>query len=122
MKKSFATLLMWLLLTLPCLSGEFTLGTIQQNIHSGMSQTEVVSCLGAPNMVTKDACGCETWIYNKISQSTTEVYNRKWYFLFLFGRRKGCKNTETSQKTITVTLNFNKDSCLECFTYNASSF
>lgn len=122
MKKRITTLFLLLFLAIPCFSEEFTLGMIQQRLHQGMSQAEVVTCLGAPNMVTKNAEGCETWVYDKISHSTSEVYHRSWVFLFLTGRRKGCKNVETSDKTITVTLNFDRNSCLQTFTYNTSNF
>ena len=122
MKKSFATLLLFVFLAIPCFSEEFTLGMVQQHIHTGMHQSEVVACLGAPNMVTKCAEGQETWTYDKISQTTKETYNKKWYFFFLFGKRKGCKKTEKSEKTITVVLNFDQNCCLETFMYKSSSF
>lgn len=122
MKKYFTTLLLFLCLATPSFCEEFTLGMIQQRIHQGMSQAEVVTCLGSPNLVTKNMEGCETWVYDKKSQSTKEIYNRKWYFLFLKGRRNGCKSTEISQKAITVTLNFGLNSCLESFSYSSTDF
>lgn len=87
-----------------------------------MPQSEVLTCIGAPNMVTRNADGCETWIYEKVFQSTTEVYDKHWLFLLVFGRRKGCKHTETSQKKLSVILNFNQNSCLETYSYNSSNF
>lgn len=122
MKKSFATLLLLIFLALPCMCEEFTLGMVQQRIHTGMSQGEVVACIGAPNMVNKGAEGLETWTYNKISQTTQETYNKKWYFFLLFGKRKGCKRTETSEKSITVVLSFDEQCCLENIMYKTSSY
>lgn len=122
MKKIFTILSLFLFLANPCLSDEFTLGKVQQVIHQGMSQAEIVSCLGSPNLITKNAEGCETWVYDKKSQSTKETCCRKWYWLFLKGKRKGCNSTETSQKSLSVTLNFDKDSCLESYSYNSSSY
>lgn len=122
MKKSFAILILILFLATPCLGDEFTLGSIQQRIHEGMSQSEIISCIGAPNIITKNAQGCESWVYDKVSESSSEVYNKGWFFLFLKGGRKGCKRTETSHKTITVMLNFDKNSCLESFSYDSRSF
>lgn len=121
-KINLIILTLFLSFILPCFSEEFTLGTIQKKIHTGMSQSEVVNCLGAPNLVTKDIGGCESWVYDKISQSTKETYNKGWFWLLITGRRKGCQKTETSQKTITVTLNFDENSSLESFTYKSSSF
>lgn len=122
MKKIFASLFISLFLAIPCFSEDFTLGMVQQRLHEGMSQSEIVCCLGTPNLITKNTEGCETWVYDKKSQSTTETCCRKWYWLLLKGKRKGCNSTETSQKALTVTLNFNKNSCLESYSYNSSSY
>ena len=122
MKKSFAILILLIFLAIPCFSEEFTLGMVQQRIHTGMSQSEVLACLGSPNIVTKSIDGLETWAYDKISQTSHETYNKKWFWMLITGRRKGCMKTETSQKTITVVLNFDKDCCLETFMYKTSSF
>lgn len=51
---------------------QFTLGTVQSQITQGMDQSEVAVVLGAPNMVTQDAKGNETWIYDKISTTVAE--------------------------------------------------
>lgn len=122
MKKKITSLFILLFLAAPGFSEEFTLGMAQQCLHPGMSQSEIVCCLGAPNLITKNAQGCETWVYDKKSQSTTETCCRKWYWIFFKGKRKGCNSTETSQKALTVTINFDKNSCLEDFSYNSSSF
>ena len=122
MKKSFITLLLLIFLAIPCFSEEFTLGMVQQHIHAGMSQSEVASCLGAPNIVTKGAEGLETWVYDKISQTSKETYHKNWFWFLVTGGRKGCQKTVTSEKTITVVLNFDEHACLENFLYKSSSF
>ena len=122
MKKFFVAMFVFLFLSIPCIAEEFTLGTIQQQIREGMSQSQVVSCLGAPNIVTKDSDGSETWVYEKSSQSTKESYHKSWLWLLFFGRRKGCQDKVTSQKTINLILNFDPNACLETYTYKASSF
>ena len=122
MKKNLATLFLFLFFTLTAFCEEFTLGTIQQRLQAGMSQAEVASCIGAPNIVTKNAEGCETWIYEKTSQSNDSNYKKRWFWFLFFGKGDGCKHSESSQKTITVVVNFDKNSCLQTFTYNASSF
>lgn len=121
-KIKLTTLLLFIFLAIPCFSEEFTLGLVQQQLHAGMPQSDIVSCLGAPNMVVKNSEGCETWVYNKTSQSTRETYNKSWFWLLFAGRRKGCQSTETSQKSLTVVLNFNKNACLETFTYNTHNY
>ena len=44
-----------------------TLGVVQSSIHEGMSQADVATVLGSPNIVTTDAEGNETWIYDKVA-------------------------------------------------------
>ena len=122
MKKCFAILFLFVFLAIPCFSEEFTLGTVQQSLRQGMAQSEVATCLGAPNIVTKNAEGCETWIYEKTSKSTDTSYDKHWLWLLIFGKSKGSNHSEVSQKTMTVVINFDKDSCLQTFTYNASNF
>lgn len=48
-----------------------TLGVVQSSIREGMSQADVASALGSPNIVTTDAEGNETWIYDKIATETS---------------------------------------------------
>ena len=112
---------------------KLTLGKVQQTLKKGMSQGEIVVALGSPNLVTSDADGLETWVYDKLS---TEVNsnNRKKGFNILGGALGGTvgagatvgsssknSNTSTSQKTLTVILKF-VDKKLDIFTFNASSF
>lgn len=122
MKKSFVTVFLLLFLAVPCFCEELTLGEIQQNIYTGMPQSDIISAFGAPTMVTKDAEGCETWIYDRSSSYTRESYHKSWLWLLIFGRRKGCQDKETSQRTMNLILNFDKNSCLKNFTYNARLF
>ena len=51
---------------------EFTLGAVQRQVKVGASQDEVAIALGSPNIVTQDAEGKETWIYDKVSSSITD--------------------------------------------------
>src|SRR5437763_709289 len=46
---------------------EMTLGIVQKEISTGMSQASVAEALGSPNIVTRDDDGMETWIYDKIA-------------------------------------------------------
>lgn len=46
---------------------KMTLGVVQSSIREGMSQADVATALGSPNIVTTDADGNETWIYDKIA-------------------------------------------------------
>lgn len=48
-----------------------TLGVVQSRIREEMSQADVAAALGSPNIVTTDAEGNETWIYDKIATETS---------------------------------------------------
>jgi len=122
MKKFFSTLILFSFLAFPCYGDEFIYGMSQGSIHAGMSQVDVVKCIGIPKMVTKNSCGCETWVYEKTYKSTQEIYNKSWLFLIFFGRRKGCHSTITSEKAMTLTLDFDENNCLKSFCYKTTDF
>lgn len=50
---------------------KMTLGLVQSSIKEGMSQADVATVLGSPNIVTQDKDGNDTWIYDKISTETS---------------------------------------------------
>ena len=118
---------------------EMTLGIVQKEIRVGMSQADVASALGSPNIVTKDAEGKETWVYDKIA--TEASYSQsggglggavgaggvEGNALILGGvgggYSKGAGAASTTQKTLTVVIKFDKDTGLvESFSYHTSKF
>jgi len=112
---------------------KLTLGKVQQTLKKGMSQGEIVVALGSPNMVTSDANGLETWVYDKLSTEVNSNSQKKSFNLLggVIGSKIGAgatggsssknSNTSSSQKTLTVVLKFIEKK-LEIYTYNASSF
>ena len=112
---------------------KLTLGKVQQTLKKGMSQGEIVVALGSPNMVTSDANGLETWVYDKLSTEVNSNSQKKSFNLLggVIGSKIGVgatggsssknSNTSSSQKTLTVVLKFIEKK-LETYTYNASSF
>ena len=112
---------------------KLTLGKVQQTLKKGMSQGEIIVALGSPNMVTSDANGLETWVYDKLSTEVSSSSKKKG--INLLGGAIGSKigigatagsssknsNPSTSQKTLTVVLKFIEKK-LDTYTYNASSF
>ena len=117
---------------------ELTVGIVQKEIRVGMSQAEVVEVLGAPNIVTRDSEGKETWIYDKIA---TEAYYSKdsggigggvggggvagtTLILGILGGSysKEAGAVSTTQKTLTVIIKFDKNNKVESFSYHASKF
>jgi outer membrane protein assembly factor BamE (lipoprotein component of BamABCDE complex) len=101
---------------------EMTLGTVQKEIKPGMSQADVATSLGSPNIVTKNADGNETWIYDKIASEASYSQGYGGGSLILFGFGKSTAKSATSQKTLTVVINFNKNSSVEKVSYHTSKF
>ena len=84
-------------------------------------------------MVTVDANGLETWIYDKINTEETSAnasnnatilgggVGSKIGLGGLLGTSNNASKKITSQKTLTVVLKF-KEKKLDSYTYNASKF
>lgn len=115
-----------------------TVGTVQREIRVGMSSAEVVSVLGAPNMVTTDSKRRENWVYDKIS--TERVYSTSSGGVSALvlgggivgaglagggvgaGYSSSAGASSTSQRTLTIIIKFDKDSKVRDFAYRYSSF
>jgi outer membrane protein assembly factor BamE (lipoprotein component of BamABCDE complex) len=115
---------------------EMTLGIVQKDIHTGMSQADVAEALGSPNIVTKDSEGNETWIYDKIA---TEVSYSKdsggivagaggfienWSIVPVggVGYSKSSGAATTTQKTLTVVIKFDENGLVKTLSYHSSKF
>jgi hypothetical protein len=99
-----------------------------------MSSADVVSILGAPNMVTTDSERRETWVYDKVA--TERVYSTSSGGLGLvfgggngngvggggggFGGSSGASSY--SLRTITIIIKFNKNNTVRDYSYRQSSF
>ncbi len=111
-----------------------TVGKVQREIRVGMTNADVVSVLGSPNMVSTDEERREVWVYDKIS--TERAYSSSSggvNVLFLgFGGGSagglgggGSSSTgasSTSQRTLTVIIKFDKNSKVRDFAYHTSRF
>lgn len=97
------------------------LGTVQRGIFEGMSQSEVACALGAPNIVTRDKEGRETWIYDKIA---TEVKKSGSSGLILFCQTGAdyVTRSQVSQRTLTVVIKFTTMNTVDNVTYHSSKF
>lgn len=117
---------------------EMTVGIVQKEIRHGMSQADVASALGSPNIVTRDGEGKETWIYDKIA--TEASYSRSKGSIGGGGGAGGVAGTTlllgligggysqasgaaaTTQKTLTVIIKFNDKNLVDSFSYHSSKF
>lgn len=113
---------------------EFTLGLVQKELRVGMSQTEVASALGSPNLVTRSGPGREAWVYDRVA-SEARVRSSgvgggasgagtagTALILGLFGGHVRNDETRTMQKTLTVVIRFDAEGTVESFSFHASRF
>lgn len=129
----------------PVSEQELTIGTVQKYVHVGMAQDEVAVALGSPNIVTQDANGKETWIYDKISSSITDRNKNESYVENAMDARyfwhgvltlatlglinkdvkpelKDVSQVVSTQKTLTIVIKFDSTNKVESYTYHMSKF
>lgn len=125
-------------LTTPIQEQQMTLGLVQRDIKVGTSQADVAQILGSPNIVTQDADGKETWIYDKVSSITS--YGSSGFGVNVggfgggfgwngigggmgnVGYNKSGGTVQSNQKTLTVVLKFDNNHNVSSFSYHMSSF
>lgn len=100
-----------------------TLGSVQREIHVGMSGSDVAAALGAPNIVTTDEKRRETWVYDRMA--TENVYSGSSggvSALFFGGTNSHAGASQTTQRTLTVIIKFDEASRVRDFSYRSSTF
>ena len=125
-------------LTTPIQEQQMTLGLVQRDIKVGTSQADVAQILGSPNIVTQDADGKETWIYDKVSSITS--YGSSGFGVNVggfgggfgwngigggmgnVGYNKNGVTVQSNQNTLTVVLKFDNNHNVSSFSYHMSSF
>ncbi len=115
-------------------TGRLSVGTVQREIRVGMSGAEVITVLGAPNIVTTDAERREVWTYDRIATET--VYSSSVGGVsalvlgigssLLGGVAPGVSQSAgaevRTQRTLTVILRFDAERRVRDFSYHASQF
>ncbi len=101
---------------------EMTLGIVQKEIRAGMSQADVATSLGSPNIVTKDSSGKETWVYDKIATEASYSKSNVYGTILILGFSRDAGGVSSSQKTLTVVIKFNEKNLVDSFSYHASKF
>ena len=111
---------------------KLTLGTVQSQVKEGMTQTEILSVLGSPNIVTKGSKGNEVWTYDKIGSSQSAAASSTYgsrtldqgFWVFLFGgvssRSSASANTES--KSLTVIISFDENKNVSNVTYQSLKY
>jgi outer membrane protein assembly factor BamE (lipoprotein component of BamABCDE complex) len=117
---------------------EMTLGIVQREIRVGMSQADVATALGSPNIVTRDSASRETWVYDKIateasySSSSSSIGgatgagglagNALILGVLTGGYSQSAGAYSSTQKTLTVVIKFDGSGNVESFSYHSSKF
>ncbi len=117
---------------------DLTVGIVQAKIVKGMTQGEVATALGSPNIVSKDEDGTNTWIYDKIATEASYSNDQGGVgglvgaggtpgSALILGGLTGSYNrnagaTSVTQKTLTVVIKFDKHSKVSDFNYHSSKF
>ncbi|HET6491319.1 MAG TPA: hypothetical protein VFG28_16295 [Syntrophales bacterium] len=109
---------------------KLTVGTVQREIHVGMSGAQVVEALGSPNVVTTDEKGREVWVYDRISTESVHSSSSALILGILTGGTGGgggvagqsAGASSTTQKSLTVIIKFDEQKKVRDFAYRSSTF
>jgi len=108
---------------------ELTVGTVQREIHIGMSGAEVAAALGSPNIVSTDEYRNEVWICDKISSQSVQTQTHTApATLMLFDPLGPITATSSSQRhssserSLTVIIKFDENKKVRDFAYHTSRF
>lgn len=101
---------------------EMTLGIVQKEIHAGLTQDEVIAALGSPNIVTRDAQGQETWVYDKVATEASYSNSDAYGTILILGGSTAAGASSSTQKTLTVVIKYGNDQRVETFSYHSSKF
>jgi hypothetical protein len=125
-----------------------TLGLVQKQIKPGISQAEVATALGSPNIVTGDNQNRETWIYDKIASESSFSQDNGSISATLAGNQpiipgysstaipdhgpisgniagaysKSAGAASITQRTLTVIIKFSSTNTVESVSYNSTRF
>lgn len=107
-----------------------TVGKVQSQIEVGMPSAKVAEVLGSPNIVTTDKERNEVWIYDKISTSVQSQRTSGGLMALVIGGGAGGGlgfngeryGRQSSQKTLTVIVKFDKDHMVRDLAYHTSKF
>lgn len=112
---------------------KMTVGVVQKEIKVGMSQTRVAEVLGSPNIISRDAKGIESWIYDKLSTDTAYSKDSGGVQTLVLGwgndvggagapgYRASSGASSVTQRTLTVIIKF-KGGLVDEFSYHSSRF
>ncbi len=115
-------------------SDRMTVGIVQREIRIGMSGAEVIGAMGSPNIVSTDSDRNEVWVYDKIATDVAYSDSQGGVLGLIFGPlgsggvaglgagSRSAGASSTSQRTLTVIINFDAEKRVDDFAYHTSRF
>jgi len=103
-------------------SDKVTVGTVQKEIHVGMSGAEVIEVLGSPNIVSTDEQRREVWVYDKISTETAYSKSSGGIGVLILGFGSDTGATSKTQKTLTIIIKYDEKGLVRDFAYHTARF
>jgi hypothetical protein len=107
-------------------TSKLTLGLVQSTVTKGANQTDITKVLGAPNIISKDRQGNETWTYDRISREAQSGSSSGVGFGALFGwvfaGGKSSASSSTSNKSLTVIITFDDNKSVIDYAYQSLEF
>lgn len=130
--KNYNSILVALLLVVGCsnapreTTSKLTLGLAQSTVTKGANQSEIIKVLGAPNIISKDKSGNETWTYDRISRDAQSNSRTGAGFGALFGWVFAAGNSSSSSsmsnKSLTVIITFDDNKNVIDYAYQSLEF
>jgi hypothetical protein len=111
-----------------------TVGVVQKEIRIGMSGGDVIGVIGSPNIVSTDADRNEVWVYDKLATDIAYSDSQGGVLGLIFGPigsaggvavgggRQSAGASSSSQRTLTVIINFDSEKRVDDFAYHTSRF
>jgi outer membrane protein assembly factor BamE (lipoprotein component of BamABCDE complex) len=111
-----------------------TVGTVQKEIHVGMSGAEVVAALGSPNIVSTDGDRNEVWVYDRFATDAAYSKSQGGLLGLIVGTSgnagaggvglvsQSAGASSRSQRTLTVVIKFDGEQRVRDFAYHTARF
>ena len=107
-------------------SSKLTLGLVQSSVTKGANQVEITRILGAPNIISKDKQGNQTWVYDRISRERKSNSMAGFGFGAIgtwLGAGGGSRSSDTSSsKSLTVIITFDDNKNVLDYAYQGLEF
>ena len=107
-------------------SSRMTLGSVQLVVEKGANQTEIMKTLGAPNIISKDKQGRETWTYDRITRESANKniagFGFGGLFGWLWGGTTSKSSSSQSSKSLTAIITFDDNKNVIDYAYQSLEF